>query len=87
MGRHPRVTEKIDRAVIDFINPVGAFLPDPFFDSYNEELLLSHTIIDLMALCDGPSVNITFDIKFLKDILLSHIKHIRRKILANGNGH
>jgi len=76
----------IDRSRIDYKNPVGSFLPDPFFDSYREETLVCHDIIDLVALCDRPSITVTFEKKFLKKLCLSHIHQIR-KTISNGNGY
>jgi len=75
----------IDRSRIDFKAPVGSFLPDPFFDSFQEELLLTHSIIDLVALCETSSITVTFNTAFLNKLLHSHICQIR-KLVSNGNG-
>ena len=76
---------EIDLGRVDFTNPIGADLPDPFQDSYTEELLVCHDIIDLMAINGGTKVRITFDKAFLKKVLYSHI-HCIRKIIQGSNG-
>ena len=59
---------------IDF----NSTLPDPFFDSFREDLLTSHDILDLLALTNESFIKIKFDREFLKRILKSHIVFIRK---------
>ena len=59
-------------------------LPDPFLDSYKEELLTCHGMMDEMVLMDGtPYVTVLIDKAFLKRMLKSHIYSIRNIIQDN----
>ncbi len=52
-------------------------MEDPFLDSYEQEVVASHDIIDKLKLINGDSINITFSKVFLNKILHSHLKYIR----------
>lgn len=62
--------------------PIGALLPDPFFDSYDEETLTCHDIVNQIAEERSPFITITINRNFLKSIVWSHIHHIGQ--LAQG---
>lgn len=66
--------ETLSRDKVGKRNPLGANLPDPFFDSYEEESFTCHDIIDLIALHDRNYITLTFDKAFLRKILISHIR-------------
>lgn len=56
---------------------IGSWLPDPFFDSYEEETLTCYDILNLMGLSNGSSITLTFDKLFLKELVKSHLLHIK----------
>ena len=59
------------------INVIGIHLPDPFFDSYQEETLTCCDILDYVGMSSGNHITLTFDKKFLKKIVSSHLLHIK----------
>jgi len=64
---------------LDTNHPVGENLPDSFFDSYQEEMLTCFDILNLAGLQSQTRVTITFDRKFLKKIVHSHILFIKQQ--------
>jgi len=65
--------------------PVGANLPDPFFDSYNEEILTAYDTLNLIAEERKELITITINRAFLKKIVWSHIHEICK--LADAHRH
>lgn len=57
-------------------NIIGSWLPDAFFDSYEEETLTCWDILNLVGITNGSSITITFDKQFLRDIVRSHLLFI-----------
>jgi len=70
---------------------IGINLPDPFFDSYKEEVLVCCDIMNKIDVCPNKFISIWFDKQFLKKIVRSHILFIRdlelkgRTPIANGH--
>jgi hypothetical protein len=60
-------------------NPIGKDLPDPFFDSYNEERAICSDILDRIGLRGDCKQNmtLTFNVQFLKKLIRSHILFIK----------
>ena len=56
---------------------VGDKMPDPFFDSYQQEGIECCDIIDLIDRCDDDLVTVTFGKVFLRKIVRSHILFIK----------
>ena len=56
---------------------VGNNISDSFMDSYEQESLACCAILDKVAVCTTNLVQITFTKKFLKNIVYSHLIHIR----------
>lgn len=56
---------------------VGAHLPDPFLDSFYEEMLCCHAIIEYVEHLGTSSVTMEFDKDFLKKIVRHHIYFIQ----------
>lgn len=52
-------------------------MEDPFLDSYEQEVIACHDIIDKVKLLNGDAVNITFSKVFLNKIIHSHLKYVR----------
>lgn len=71
--------KNMDRGEILNKEIIGKDLPDPFFDSYSEEYLTCSDILNLAGLQSQEIVTLTFDRKFLKKIVHSHINFIREK--------
>jgi hypothetical protein len=63
--------------VWNMIESIGSWLPDPFFDSYEEETLTCRDILNLIADSRETSITITIDRNFLKQIVRSRILHIQ----------
>ena len=57
----------------------GLNLPDSFFDSYKEELLTCHDILEEAGYQSGKITTVTFDRQFLKKIIHSHIEFIKSR--------
>lgn len=74
-GEDPKKRKPILRNMTD--RAVGSEIKDSFMDNYEQELLTTCSIIDLMSLHDKTSIIIKFDKKFLRKILKSHLSHIR----------
>lgn len=51
---------------------------DAFFDGYDQEIFVCHAIIDKLRVCNGETVTVTFDKKFLDKLVHSHILVIRK---------
>ena len=62
--------------VIALIEVMGSWLPDPFFDDYQEETLTCRDILNLIADSREKHITITIDRNFLKQIVRSRILHI-----------
>lgn len=56
---------------------IGKGMADPFLDSYQEEAFGCCDILDKIDSCTGSYVNITFDKRFLRKIIRSHIFFIK----------
>lgn len=56
----------------------GESVDDSFLDSYEQELLVCHAIIDKMHIIPSDHITVTFDKNFLHKILRSHITITRR---------
>lgn len=56
--------------------PIGENNPDPFFDSYREELLTARDILDSMWAIRSKSVELTFNKEFLKRMIKGYMAHI-----------
>ena len=52
-------------------------MEDPFLDSYEQEVVACHDIIDKIKILNGDAVNVTFSKVFLNKIIHSHLKYIR----------
>ena len=59
-------------------NVIGENITDSFVDSYAQELFACHDIIDRVRVCTGEFVTVTFNKKFLEQIIHSHIVQIRK---------
>jgi hypothetical protein len=57
--------------------PIGVNLPDPFFNSYNEEMLTCYDILNEAGMQGQAKVTVTFERAFLKRIVHSHITFIQ----------
>jgi len=57
---------------------VGSNLPDPFFDSYEEETLTLYDILNLAGSQSQTQVTITFNRAFLKKLVHSHLTYIKQ---------
>ena len=57
--------------------PLGNNLPDPFIDSYVEEMYTCHDIIEMVNGVATRNVSITIDKEFLTKIVRSHIHMIK----------
>ena len=56
----------------------GESVNDSFLDSYEQELVVCHAIIDKMHIIPSNHITVTFDKNFLHKILHSHISVTRR---------
>ena len=61
---------------------IGNNMPDSFFDSFEAEGLACYDIIGKIDGCVGEFVNVTFNKSFLRQIVHSHMLHIKE--LENG---
>lgn len=68
-----------------FDDVAGNNLPDPFFDSYLEEMLACHDIIEVVNNELSENVNLIINKDFMRKIVKSHINFIKEmeKILAH----
>lgn len=58
-------------------NCIGENISDSFLDSFEQEALACCDILDRVNICKTNLVQITFMKEFLKNIIHSHLIHIR----------
>ena len=56
---------------------IGNNLPDPFLDSYREEMYTAYDIIEMVDMALTQKVNIVIDKDFLRKLAKSHINFIK----------
>ena len=64
-------------AILNKKRPIGENLPDPFFDSFQEEALTLYDILNEAGMQSQTKVTLTFNRAFLKQIVHSHISYIK----------
>ena len=56
---------------------IGKNLPDPFFDSYKEEMFACHDIIEVVNNEVNENIHIVINKEFLRKLVKSHICFIK----------